>query len=170
MRLLLELSNTRSSALQPRELEIDPHTGMKNYIANENGHWDTSKALVRRTFLQCIELGRRGRGGSKPELYESYRLLGQALHTLEDFPAHSNFCELALVSMGHSQVFTHVGDGVRVQAPNGRHVAPLVTGTFGSSDFIHSLLGEATDHLVCFRTFIQPPCPTHAHICSLKPR
>ena len=143
---------------------------MKNYIANENGHWDTSKALVRRTFLRCIDLGRRGRGGSKPELYESYRLLGQALHTLEDFPAHSNFCELALVSMGHGQVFTHVGDGVRVQAPNGRHVAPLVTGTFGSSDFIHSLLGEATDHLVCFRTFIQPPCPTHAHICSLKPR
>ncbi|KAL1759591.1 heterokaryon incompatibility protein Het-C-domain-containing protein [Schizophyllum commune] len=133
--------------VDPRELEIDPHTGMKNYIANENGHWDTSKALVRRTFLRCIDLGRRGRGGSKPELYESYRLLGQALHTLEDFPAHSNFCELVLVSMGHGQVFTHVGDGVRVQAPNGRHVAPLVTGTFGSSDFIHSLLGEATDHL-----------------------
>lgn len=26
-------------------------------------------------------------------------------------------------------------------------VAPIVTGTFGSSDFIHSLLGEAQDHL-----------------------
>jgi hypothetical protein len=63
------------------------------------------------------------------------------LHTLEDFPAHSNFCELALVTMGHSEVFTHVGDQVRVQAPNGRWVAPLITGTFGSSDFIHSLLG-----------------------------
>ncbi|TRM63671.1 heterokaryon incompatibility protein Het-C-domain-containing protein [Schizophyllum amplum] len=133
--------------VDPRELEIDPRSGMKNYIANESGHWDTSKALARRTLIQCIQLGRRGRGGSKPELYESYRLLGQALHTLEDFPAHSNFCELALVSMGHNQVFTHVGDGVRIQAPNGRHVAPLVTGTFGSSDFIHSLLGEATDHL-----------------------
>ena len=63
------------------------------------------------------------------------------LHTLEDFPAHSNFCELVLLSMGHSQVFVHVGDQVRVQAPNGRWVAPIVTGTFGSSDFIHSLLG-----------------------------
>jgi Heterokaryon incompatibility protein Het-C len=87
------------------------------------------------------------------------------LHTLEDFPAHSNFCELALVSMDHSNVFVHVGDYVRIQAPNGRWVAPLVTGTFGSSDFLHSLLGgmfamhvdtfylscdnaEATDHLV----------------------
>ncbi len=43
--------------------------------------------------------------------------------------------------MGHSNVFVHVGDNVRVQAPNGRWVAPLVTGTFGSSDFLYSLLG-----------------------------
>lgn len=47
------------------------------------------------------------------------------------------------MSMGHSEVFTHVGDRVRVHAPNGRQVAPLVTGTFGSSDFIFSLLGGA---------------------------
>jgi hypothetical protein len=76
-----------------------------------------------------------------------YILLAQ-LHTLEDFPAHSNFCELALVSLGYNEVFVHMGDQVRIQAPNGRMVAPLVTGTFGGSDFIHSLLGEATDHIV----------------------
>jgi hypothetical protein len=46
-----------------------------------------------------------------------------------------------LVHMGHQNVFMHVGDQVRVQAPNGKWVAPLVTGTFGSQDFIHSLLG-----------------------------
>ena len=45
--------------------------------------------------------------------------------------------------MGHTQVFPHVGDQVRIQAPNGKYVAPLVTGTFGSSDFTHSLLGGA---------------------------
>ena len=50
--------------------------------------------------------------------------------------------------MGYHDVFVHVGDQVRVHAPNGKMVAPLVTGTFGSSDFIHSLLGEATDHIV----------------------
>jgi len=43
--------------------------------------------------------------------------------------------------MGYSQVFVQVGDQVRIQAPSGHWVAPLVTGTFGSSDFIHSLLG-----------------------------
>ncbi|KAI0792398.1 heterokaryon incompatibility protein Het-C-domain-containing protein [Abortiporus biennis] len=134
--------------VDPRELEIDPRTGMKNYIANENGSWQTSKGLVRHTLERCIHLGRMHRSqGRKEDLYEAYRLLGQALHTLEDFAAHSNFCELALVSLGFHDVFTHVGDQVRVQSSQGSWVAPLITGTFGSSDFIHSLLGEATDHI-----------------------
>ncbi|KAH9936011.1 heterokaryon incompatibility protein HET-C [Amylocystis lapponica] len=134
--------------VDPRELEIDSQTGMKNYISNENGHWDTSKALVRRTLQHCIQIGRQSRAsGVKADEYEAYRLLGQALHTLEDFSAHSNFCELSLVALGHRNVFVHVGDQVRIQARDGQHVAPLVTGTFGSSDFIHSLLGEATDHI-----------------------
>ncbi|KAG0706965.1 heterokaryon incompatibility protein Het-C-domain-containing protein [Suillus ampliporus] len=133
---------------QPDELAIDPQTGMKNYIANENGHWDTSKALVRRVLQQCIYLGRKYKSsGDNADQYEAFRLLGQALHTLEDFSAHSNFCELALVSMGHTNVFVHIGDAVRVRATSGKMVAPLVTGTFGSSDFLHSLLGEATDHI-----------------------
>ncbi|KIL59439.1 hypothetical protein M378DRAFT_26963 [Amanita muscaria Koide BX008] len=134
--------------VDPKELEIDPRTGMKNYIANEQGNWDTSKAHVRRVLQECIRYGRAYRSQNRKEdEYEAFRLLGTALHTLEDFTAHSNFCELALVLMGHTQVFTHVGDNARIQAPNGKRVAPLVTGTFGSSDFTFSLLGEATDHL-----------------------
>lgn len=98
-------------------------------------------------MLKCIEIGRRARSSGRSEdLYEAYRLLGTFCHTLEDFTAHSNYCELALVKMGHHQVFTHVGDNVKVNSPMGP-VAPLVTGSFGSSDFLHSLLGESTDHL-----------------------
>lgn len=60
--------------------------------------------------------------------------------------------------MGHTEVFTHVGDAVRIRAPDGRMVAPVVTGrpsphktvllvsedvgligVFGADDFIHSL-------------------------------
>lgn len=86
------------------------------------------------------------------------------LHTLEDFSAHSNFCELALISLGYNDVFAHVGDAVRVRALNGKMVAPLVTGeflyvsiidkqpcsmcrvgTFGGSDFMYSLLGGTTN-------------------------
>ncbi|KAF9781333.1 heterokaryon incompatibility Het-C, partial [Thelephora terrestris] len=134
----------------PEETEIDPKTGMKNYIANDSGSWDTSRAYVRRTLEKCIESGRRYRSSDKPQRedkYEAFRLLGAALHTLEDFPAHSNFCELCLVSMGHTEVFTHVGDDVKIKAPDGRMVAPVVTGVFGSDDFMHSLFSEGTDRI-----------------------
>lgn len=68
--------------MQPRELEIDPQTGMKNYIANEQGHWDTSKALVRRTLERCIHIGRQNRAnGQKQDEYEAFRLLGQAVRS-----------------------------------------------------------------------------------------
>ncbi|KIR24943.1 heterokaryon incompatibility protein HET-C [Cryptococcus deuterogattii LA55] len=134
--------------VDPRELEIDPRTGMKNYIANENGGWATSKALVRQRLQECIHYGRQYRSSNnKSDLYEAFQLLGRALHTLEDFTAHSNWCELALISFGYTNVFPHVGQNVKVRASNGRDVYPLVTGTFGGADFIHSLMGEATDHL-----------------------
>jgi hypothetical protein len=60
--------------------------------------------------------------------------------------------------MGHTEVFAHVGDAVRIRAPDGRMVAPAVTGipfpyttvtlvsegvgvigVFGADDFMHSL-------------------------------
>ncbi|GAA5960765.1 hypothetical protein JCM3765_007326 [Sporobolomyces pararoseus] len=133
--------------VDPRELEIDPRTGMKNYLTNEQGGWPTSSAHVRNLIRQCIDLGRRARnGGSEADTYESYRLLGTFLHSLEDFSAHSNWCELSLIRLGYHQVFPHVGDAVKIQTPAGP-APPLVTGTFGGSDFVHSLLGEATDHL-----------------------
>lgn len=134
--------------VNPQEYAVDPKTGMKNYIANESGFWDTSKAHVRRLIEQCIDEGRRYRQGKNQEnKFNSYRLLGSALHTLEDFFAHSNFCELTLISIGGWNAFPHVGERTKIPAPNGHQVYPLVTGTFGGSDFIHSVLGEATDHL-----------------------
>ena len=81
---------------------------------------------------------------------------------MEDFLAHSNGCELALRKMGHEQVFCHVGDNgrllvhvlrpvvsltkfiVRIDTPNGL-APPLITGTFGSADFLHSLKGEIAE-------------------------
>ena len=47
---------------------------------SENGPWDTSKALVRRTLERCIYIGRQHRAqGRKQDEYEAYRLLGQAV-------------------------------------------------------------------------------------------
>ena len=50
--------------------------------------------------------------------------------------------------MGYTDVFPHVGRNTQVQVlGTGKLVWPLVTGTFGGLDFVHSLLGEASDHI-----------------------
>ncbi|KAL4801129.1 heterokaryon incompatibility protein Het-C-domain-containing protein [Aspergillus venezuelensis] len=131
------------------ELEIDSETGMKNYIANERGDWATSAAYIKFSLARSIHYGRLytsgHRKGSEEDLCEALRCLGQGLHTLEDFAAHTNYCELALREMGFHDVFPHTGTQTQINV-RGHHVYPLVTGTFGMVDFFHSVLGEATDH------------------------
>lgn len=131
------------------ELDIDPKTGMKNYIANERGDWDTSSAYIKHSLSRSIHYGRvytsSGRKGNEEDLSEALRCMGQALHTMEDFGAHTNYCELALREMGFHNVFPHTGVRTEINL-HGRRVFPLVTGTFGMVDFFHSVLGEATDH------------------------
>jgi hypothetical protein len=78
---------------------------------------------------------------------EIYRPVGTKSLCSSPVTSHSNWCELALQNMGHREVFAHVGRNATVHAPNGQNVPILVTGTFGGDDFIHSLLGEAGDHL-----------------------
>lgn len=132
------------------ELDIDPDTGMKNYIANERGDWATSAAYVKFSLGRSIHFGRMythggERKGNEEDLCEALRCLGQGLHTLEDFAAHTNYCELVLREMGFQNVFPHTGVATQINV-RGHHVFPLVTGTFGMVDFFHSVLGEATDH------------------------
>ncbi|RAL04727.1 Het-C domain-containing protein [Aspergillus ibericus CBS 121593] len=131
------------------ELDIDPETGMKNYIANEEGGWATSAAYIKYSLARSIHYGRTythgSRKGNDEDLCEALRCLGQGLHTLEDFAAHTNYCELALREMGFKNVFPHTGVDTQMNI-RGHQVFPLVTGTFGMVDFFHSVLGEATDH------------------------
>ncbi|KAG6354458.1 hypothetical protein INS49_004475 [Diaporthe citri] len=139
--------------VDPRELEIDPETGMKNYIANSGNGWDTSADYLRGQLLECVELGRKGRAQHETEARkDAFRRLGAALHTLEDFSAHSNFIELCLHELGEDGIFPFVGDACRITIPDGARagkvVAPLTTGTFGMLDIFHSLLGEADDKAV----------------------
>ena len=68
-----------------------------------------------------------------------YRLR-QGLHCLEDFGAHTNYTELALREMGYHGVFSHTGSATEIRVPGAQHpVFPLVTGTFGVVDFLHSV-------------------------------
>ncbi|KAM4059869.1 heterokaryon incompatibility protein het-C domain-containing protein [Hirsutella rhossiliensis] len=136
--------------VDPAEIEIDPRTGMKNYIANETGRWATSAGYLRYSFARSIHFGRlytsgaEGRGTDET-LCEALRCLGQALHCMEDFGAHSNYCELALRELGYHNVFPHCGTQAEVNI-HGRRLYPIVTGTFGAVDFLHSVIGEANDH------------------------
>lgn len=119
---------------------------MKNYIANERGDWATSSAYIRYSLSRSIHFGRMYTSDRKDkDLCEALRCLGQGLHTLEDFGAHTNYCELALREMGFLNVFPHTGTQTQIHL-HGHYVFPLVTGTFGMVDFLHSVLGEATDH------------------------
>lgn len=136
--------------VSPVETEIDMRTGMKNYIANEQGNWATSAGYLRFSIGRCVHYGRlychgsHGKG-KEEDLCEALRCLGQSLHCMEDFSAHSNYCELALRELGYHEVFPHCGSNSQINL-RGKRVFPIVTGTFGGVDFLHSVLGEANDH------------------------
>lgn len=101
--------------------------------------------MVRDLLRRCIDLGRRS-GGRGPDFHEALRLLGTATHCLEDYSAHSNYTELALIELGATEIFPHVGRRARFQVEAARkEVYPIVTGTFGGVDFLHSVCGEISD-------------------------
>ncbi|KAI1769811.1 heterokaryon incompatibility Het-C [Hypoxylon cercidicola] len=136
--------------VMPVETEIDTRTGMKNYISNEQGNWATSAGYLRFSIGRSVHYGRLYTHGShgkgkEEDLCEALRCLGQSLHCMEDFSAHSNYCELALRELGYHEVFPHCGSNSQINL-RGKRVFPLVTGTFGGVDFLHSVLGEANDH------------------------
>ena len=83
---------------------------LQNYIARDGQSYDTSAKYVKRTLLECIRKARDANLQDNAAMHEAYRLLGGALHTLEDLLAHSNWCELTLKKMGKDEVFCHVGD------------------------------------------------------------
>ena len=130
-----------------RELSIDERTGLKHYIATEDVGITTSAGMVRDLFKSSIQLGRRyNQSTDERDFYEALRLLGTACHCLEDYSAHSNYTELALIELGERNVFPHVGRRTQMQIRGARNpIYPIVTGTFGGVDFLHSVMGEFSD-------------------------
>ena len=124
----------------PEELAIDSSSAMKNYVANQEftGVNDTSLDYIEKQLVAAIACGRAG----DPEAYVH---LGAALHTLEDFVAHSNWLELCIQLIGSEMsgqlpeaaammnVFPFTGGAAKVRTRRGL-AAPLVTGTFGALD------------------------------------
>jgi Heterokaryon incompatibility protein Het-C len=63
-----------------------------------------------------------------------------------DYSAHSNYTELALIEMGERNIFPHVGRQTQIRLQGAQQpVYPIITGTFGGVDFLHSVMGEFDD-------------------------
>lgn len=99
-------------------LQVDPETSMKRYLQR-------SVDLMAADLDIAVEAG--------PSSTDGLRAMGAALHILEDFFAHSNFVELSLIKLGHTDVLPWTSEA------DCRHRLPLVTGSFGGSDIIASL-------------------------------
>ena len=127
--------------------DTDTPAGMKIYIASERAGITTTAGLVRQLYGRVIQLGRQyGRNRNEADLFEALRLLGTGNHALEDYFAHSNWSELALIELGERDVFPHVGRDTQINLRGARNrVFPIVTGTFGGVDFLHSVMGEFDD-------------------------
>ena len=153
-KVLQALSEGLRPPVHPAELAIDTRTGMKSYIANsvDVGMINpTSADYVEKQLIAAIACGRQGDE-------EAYIHLGAAMHTLEDFAAHSNYVELALQMIGAemkqkanvtpalSRVFTYVGGAAKIGTARGA-ASPITTGTFGMLDLYQTLLGEIDDKL-----------------------
>ncbi|RPB24493.1 Het-C-domain-containing protein [Terfezia boudieri ATCC MYA-4762] len=140
-------SRLRGPVDESKELAIDDDNGMKVYIASENRGIDTSAGFVRKCFTKSIDFGRKfAQSGNDNDLFEALRLLGTGLHTLEDFAAHSNYLELTLKEL-NVNAFPHVGGNCQVNI-GGKEIWPVITGTFGMTDFLHSVVGEVSDKMI----------------------
>ncbi|KAL8692072.1 MAG: hypothetical protein Q9218_002831 [Villophora microphyllina] len=136
--------------VQAKELELDADTGMKNYIANESIGIATSTGYIRDQLRRTTTLGRDKQ--NELSQLKAMQHLGAALHTLEDFAAHTNYVELCLRRLAKKgpsygrldNVFPFVGESAIVQTKEGP-APPLVTGTFGPLDAFEGILGEIDD-------------------------
>lgn len=109
------------------QTNIDLLTQQAGYIASTLPPPEVSALqYMRGEFLAAMAAGPTAEG---------CRRLGAGLHTLEDFYAHSNFCELGLRAAGK----TTVEPWVPAMKSGSKTFFPLVTGMFGGDDTAASI-------------------------------
>lgn len=117
----------------PESLKII--SNMKTYIKNTvDGQRPSSLRFVGDQLRLAQKKGRNKTG---------FRHFGAALHVIEDFYAHSNFVEVALIKLGYTKVYPWVdlySNGTAIPSNNvDACKIPIVTGYFGQLDVIASL-------------------------------
>lgn len=102
-----------------------------------------------------------------------FRHLGQALHVLEDYFAHSNFCELALLRLrGPEGAFLYPNVPAWTSQRIGPGVPPIVTGVFGALDTAASILAAIGEHLAAIEecNFVEDEPPAALQLSALAVR
>jgi hypothetical protein len=123
--------------LEPAEnLVVDKETGMKKYLRH-GFTYILNQTLESKPFYDS------------GNFYEAFRRLGNALHPIEDFYAHSNFVELTLLELGYRHVFPWVGPDTKVNLM-GKWVYPLVTGCGGKVAFKYNVFSILKDKALQF--------------------
>ncbi|MEE9902603.1 MAG: hypothetical protein PBU42_08815 [Acinetobacter haemolyticus] len=127
---------------QTNESLASPHYNLKNYIADSTPEksGDNAFPTALEYVLEQLEISMSGNMHSRHAL----RALGNAFHVLEDFFAHTNFTEVALIKQGYQ-----VDDHIQQPYADYRQI-PIVSGTFGFWDTLASIapkLGDLVDPL-----------------------
>lgn len=100
---------------------------LKNYIHKSFADHPSADAYMMEQLQLAVQYGRTKEG---------LRHFGAALHVLEDFYAHTNFCELALMKAGFKNVYPWV-EGMQGKDYT---TIPVVTGKFLLDDTLASIL------------------------------
>jgi len=125
-----------------KSLEINESTMMKRYILEDIYEKDNVKDNKRpSSFTYFSEQMQLAKSNGKNK--DGFRHFGAALHILEDYFAHTNFVEIALIKNGFPNVYpwVQVSDQInnitdfKIKASK----IPLVTGLFSLDDSIASI-------------------------------
>lgn len=128
---------------QTNDDEKSAHFNLKNYIADNTPNNTADSAFPTALEYMLGQLQKSMQKNSNSDV--PLRHLGNAFHVLEDFFSHSNFVEITLIKLGHSDVRHWV---LRKNDFSSYEKIPLVTGTFDTWDTFASVggaLGELVD-------------------------
>ena len=97
------------------ELDIGTTFGMKNYIRTdiiEEIDFSTKQSAYKRMVKKlndAANMANKDFTNPKNSNREAMAIYGEALHILEDYFAHTNYVEVALMNLGYDHVFPWVG-------------------------------------------------------------
>lgn len=127
-------------------LEIDNKFNLKKYITKSiDAARPSSDLFVVQQIQLALEYGKTKEG---------FRHLGAALHVIEDYFAHTNFVEVALIKMGtkndkdaNLEKFKKVYPWVENMEGEDYKKIPIVTGIFLTDDTLASVLPKMADKM-----------------------